>query len=204
MIRGVIFDADGTLLDSIGFWESTVFDILRISGVTDAPPELIETLTPMTMVQGAHYLRESFNVKMAAEEIIETENKRVLSFYRNEVTLIDGMRGLVNELEKAGIPMVVATATERHMIEDALRHTGILGKFKAVLSCEDIGKGKNEPDIFLKALALLETDIGSALVIDDSQVALETASAAGFMTLDMKELSCYDDKLSFLTRRHGL
>ena len=78
--------------------------------------------------------------------------------------------------------MAVASATERTMIESALEHTGILGRFKGVLSCSDVGKGKDRPDIFLKACDLLGTSPEATLVVDDSPTAIATAKKAGFRT----------------------
>ena len=179
MIKSFIFDADGTLLDSMGFWTSVVYDLAAASG---KQPEdgLIETLTPMSMVEGARYMKARYGLKMPIEQLMEEENKRVLEFYSERVELIDGMKELVELLSRRGFPMVVATATDSRLIDIALRHTGIREHFAAVLSCSDTGIGKDRPDIFLRACELMGTKPDETLVTDDSPIALECAQKAGF------------------------
>ena len=110
------------------------------------------------------------------------ENRRVLEFYKTKVTLHSAIHEYVEELYANKTPMAVASATERTMIEAALEHTGILDRFKGVLSCSDVGKGKDQPDVFLKACELINTSPAETLVVDDSPTAIETAKKAGFQT----------------------
>lgn len=187
-VRGVIFDADGTLIDSMGFWGQTVFDIIAFAGVKDPEEGLIELLTPMSMYEGAVYMKENYGIPMDIDEIMREENRRVLEFYSTRVELCAGMGGLVSSLREHGIPMTVASATERRMIETALRHTGILGEFEAVLSCSDVGQGKDSPTIFLKACEIMGTKPENTVVVEDSSTAIETAGNVGFMTFDVRSL----------------
>ena len=186
-ICGVIFDADGTLLDSMGFWAQTVFDIIAFAGVKDPEDGLIELLTPMSMYEGAVYMRDNYAIPMDIDEIMNEENRRVLEFYSTRVELRSGMRELVSNFKAHGIPMTVASATERNMIETALTHTGILGEFEAVLSCSDVGQGKDQPTIFLRACEIMGTKPENTVVIEDSSTAIETARNAGFMTFDVRD-----------------
>ncbi len=183
MSAGVIFDADGTLLDSMGFWTSTVYDIVAMSGVDEPEPGLIEKLTPMSMYEGAVYMKENYGIKMSVEEMIEEENRRVLEFYTTKVTLRPGMEELTAGLLERGIPMVVASATDRSMIESALAHTGIRSRFGAVLSCSDVGVGKDRPEIFLKACEIMGTKPENTLVVEDNPTAVNTAKNASFRTV---------------------
>ena len=90
--------------------------------------------------------------------------------------------------------MVLASATAKHFIEIALDKRGIRKYFKAVLSCSDIGKGKEHPDIFLEALREIGTDIEETFVFEDSYVALETASAAGFKTVGIYDRYAFEQE----------
>ncbi len=183
MIEGVIFDADGTLIDSMPFWTSTVYDIIRIAGI-EPSDDLIDLLNPMSMAEGARYLHDNIGIEMSVDEIIEQENARVLEFYQNEVEMLPNMRELLDCLSAHGIPMVIASATESALIKAALAHTGITDKFKAVLSCSDVGHGKDKPDVFLKACGILGLSPGKTAVVEDSPTARETARRAGFVVVD--------------------
>ena len=182
MINGIIFDADGTLLDSMGFWKNTVFDIIAMAGVGEPEPGLIEKLTPMSMYEGAVYMKERYGIEMPVDELIDRENMRVKVFYKSEVTLCPGMGELVEKIAEIGLPMTVATATDREMIEYGLRRTEIIEKFKSVISCSDVGVGKESPDIFLHACNVMVTTPECTLVVDDSPRAIATAKSAGFQT----------------------
>ena len=194
MIGGVIFDADGTLIDSMGFWTSTVFDIIAMSGI-EPEDGLIATLTPMSMIEGAEYMKAHYDIPMTVEEMVERENSLVHTFYKTQVTLRPGVLETVERLAERGIPMVVASATERGMIESALRHTGILGRFRAVLSCSDVGSGKDKPDIFLEACRILGTSPSETLVVEDSPTAVATAKAAGLQTMLIGEEEAMNDRI---------
>jgi beta-phosphoglucomutase-like phosphatase (HAD superfamily) len=92
------------------------------------------------------------------------------------------------------IPMVLASATAKTFIEIALNTHGMHKYFRAVLSCSDIGKGKEYPDIFLAALKILGTDMEDTFVFEDSYVALETASAAGFKTVGVYDRYAFEQE----------
>ena len=156
-IQGVIFDADGTLIDSMGFWNSTVFDLLEEFGVTP-DDDLLKLLIPMSMYEGAVYLKNRFSLPVSPEEFIRRENLIVEKFYSESVKLKNGLQELLDLLAEANIPMAVASATDKHLIEKALAHNNIRSYFKAVISC-------------------------STAVIEDSPNALATAKKAGYIAV---------------------
>ena len=83
--------------------------------------------------------------------------------------------------------MCVATATDRFLIEAALKRNGILSYFEDVLTCEEVGAGKNEPIIYEKALELLGTDKSDTLVFEDAHYAIVTAKKAGFKIVAIQD-----------------
>lgn len=181
MIKGIIFDADGTLLDSMKFWDSTVYYQLSLFGISQTD-ELIEILTPMSMREGAEYLKNRYNLSVSIEKIIQEENKMVEEFYTNSVQLRKGTLDLLNFLSEKNIPMAVATATDSDLIEKALEHTGILSFFKSIISCSDVGEGKTSPKVFFNACEVMGTSVNETLVVEDSLTALLTAKKFGFKT----------------------
>ena len=181
-IQGIIFDADGTLLDSMEFWDNTVYDLLAEFGVA-AEDDLIKILTPMSMYEGAVYLKNKYSLDVSPEEFIERENRIVERFYSQSVKLKRGVKELLLKLSEMNIPMSVASATDRDLIEHALRCNGILDFFKAIVSCSDVGEGKSSPAVYHKARSYLGTTVSATAVIEDSPKALNTAKQAGYITV---------------------
>ena len=180
MITGAIFDADGTLLDSMSVWDTIGEDYLRGIGYT--PREnLSETFRSMSLLQAARYYQNEYGVRLSVEEIMSGVNELLERFYRDEVLLKPGARGFLRELSARGVRLCVATATERPLVEAALRRCGVLGYFDGVLTCTDVDSGKDKPLIYRRALRCVGEDRPSSVVVfEDALHALRTAKADGF------------------------
>lgn len=182
MLKGVIFDADGTLLNSMEFWDSTVVDLIKSTGVTP-DNKLTEILTPMSMVEGAEYIKREYNLPFSVEEIINEENKVIENFYFNNVEMRRGTVDFLEYLKNNHIPATVATATDKYLIVRALKHLGIIDYFKNVISCTDIGEGKSSPKVYIECCNIMNTIPSETLVVEDSLSALTTAKNTGFKTM---------------------
>ncbi len=179
MIQGVIFDADGTLLDSTAMWMSAGERYLNTIGV-QAEPTLGARLFAMSIQDSIQHLKTHYQLAQTTEEILEGIHKTIWDFYRHEVTLKPGARELLLFLKQQGIPMALATATDRPLIEDALRHTNIFSYFQAIFTCSEVGCGKDKPDIYLQACTALGGDRPNTWVLEDALHGVKSAKAAGF------------------------
>ena len=184
MLKGVIFDADGTLLKSMEFWDSVAVDLIKAAGVT-LDDRLTEILTPMSMTEGAEYIKSEYNLPFSVEEIINEENKIVEDFYFNRVKMRGGTVEILEYLKANDIPVIIATATDRYLIAGALKQLGIYDYFKDVISCSDIGEGKASPKIYFECCNIMKTRPFETLVAEDSLMALTTAKNAGFKTMSV-------------------
>lgn len=178
-IKGVIFDLDGTLIDSMSIWETLGEDYLLNRGIT---PEkgLNEKFESMSMVQAAEYYRANYGISDSVEIIIADINHMIENFYTNDVQAKNGVISMLKELQDRGVKMCIATATESYLAEEALKLTKMDGYFSHILTCTEIGFGKDSPVIFEEALKIIGTTKEETLVFEDAFHAIETAKAAGF------------------------
>ena len=178
--KGAIFDADGTLLDSMSVWDTLGEKYLRKKGIV---PEknIRETIKNMSLPQAAVYFQTAYGITDAEDKIIEDINGIAASFYINEVKLKEGVKTVLDKLKQKNVKMCVATATDKGLIEKALERNGIRDYFEAVLTCTDVGAGKDEPVIFRKAGQLLGTAKEDTIVIEDALYAVKTAKEDGFL-----------------------
>ena len=182
MLKGAIFDLDGTLLDSMFIWETIGEDYLRTLG-KEPHEDLQETLMTLTLEEAAEYYRGYYGVTLSVKEIVDGVNTMVEGIYRTRVALKHGVADYLRWLKENGTPMCIATVTDRYLVEETLERLGILQYFSEIFTCAEVGYGKDKPIIYRKALEHLDTAKNETYVFEDSLFALKTAKADGFTTV---------------------
>lgn len=178
-LQGAIFDVDGTLLDSMFIWDTLGIDYLISLGKTPRPG-LKERLRPMSMDQVAKLFIEEYAVERTAEEIRSDVEKIIERYYFEVVEPKPGALEFLAWVKQQGIRTCVVTASVRYVVEAALQRTGLMPYLDTIFICDEFGKAKNEPDIFLHAMDWLGTDLEHTWVFEDVFLAVETAKHAGF------------------------
>lgn len=187
-IKGAIFDLDGTLLDSMHAWENVARDYILGRGMIPRPG-LREAVRPLSLLQVAEYFRAEYNVPGELQEIMDGVNKVIEGFYFEKAVLKPGAMELLSSLERQGVRMCIATATDRYLVEAALKRNGILSYFSGIITCTETGCGKDRPEIFHKALKLLGTAKEETAVFEDAHYAVKTAREAGFWVVGVYDPS---------------
>ena len=185
-INGAIFDMDGTLVDSLSFWGFMWHEVgKKYLGVDDFTPDEAVDKRVRTMIynDAMAWVKEIYNIPGETEDFINFTLDGVEDFYRNVAMPKEGAVELLEYLTASGIKICLASATEMKYINIALEAHGLRKYFDAVLSCDDIGIGKDKPDIYILAAEALGEECAELCVVEDSFVALETAKAAGFKTV---------------------
>lgn len=157
MIQGAIFDLDGTLLDSMSIWDTIGEDYLRSLGI-ETRENLRETFKTFTLEQSAWYYREHYGVTLSVTEIIDGINDMVENYYIEIVPLKPGVKEFLTNLHNRGVKMCIATVTDRHLVEAALKRCGVREFFSEIFTCAQIGKSKEDPAIYHEALEHLGTE----------------------------------------------
>ena len=179
MIKGAIFDIDGTLLDSMPIWENAGARYLATLGIK-AKPDLKERLDALSLPEGAIYMQKEYGLSVSAEDILEGVNQVVKDFYYKEAVMKPGAYALVKRLKENGVKLIIATATDKEMAKAALIRNGIWQDFMGMITCEEAGAGKTSPKVFELARQKLGTKKEETWVFEDSLYAVKTATEAGF------------------------
>lgn len=192
-LQSAIFDMDGTLLDSMHIWHDLGPCMLWKQGLTPGP-DLHEKLKTMTLRQGAAYCKDAYHMPQSVEEIVELIESQITDFYHNEVQAKPGVQKFLSLLKMEGVWMYVATATDRHLAEAALRHAGIDQYFRGIITCTEAGVGKESPEIFERAMRRLQSNKKDTVIFEDALHAIQTAKTAGFRVCAIYDASAEEDQ----------
>lgn len=192
MMKAAIFDVDGTILDSVGIWEEAGERYLRAIG--KEPEKMLgRILFPMTIEEGAVYIKEYYKLSQDISEIIQGVLGVIKDFYYKKALLKKGAGNFLGKLFDEKIPVAAATSGKREYVEAAFKRLGILPYFSRIFTCSEIGRGKSDPLIYLTAGEYLGEDASDIYVFEDALYALETAKAAGFRTVGVYDRYSAED-----------
>ncbi len=194
MIKGIIFDLDGTLIDSMQVWYDVDRRFLRENGVCDPPEDISDRVKKMTIDQSSELFIREFGLKCTKEYVIRRIEELVRLEYEENIPLKPFAAELLDLLDSREIPCGVATVTYSSLAEAVLRRCGIRDRFRFLLTDRDFPGGKNYPDIYIKAAELLGTEPGETLVLEDSLHCVETAKNAGFVTAAVYDRAAAADR----------
>lgn len=198
-IKGAIFDMDGTLIDSLMIWEVLwdCFGNKFLNGEKFCPSEEADkAVRTMTLKDAMNYLYDIYHIGNSGEELFDFATETMQNFYSQEVMLKKGVLEFLEHCHQNGVKMCIASATETSLIKTALKHCNIEKYFSEIFSCADIGKGKEEPDVYLMALEYLGTEKEETYVFEDSQIAIDTAHKIGICTVGIYDKYNYgQDKI---------
>jgi len=192
-IKGAIFDLDGTLIDSMPFWEHLGTEYLMQKGF-NPPGDIDETLKTMSLGQSARYLKENYPISGSEDNIIKEIISLIDNYYRLHVPLKASAIPFLDMLYENNVKMCIATATDHDLAKAALERLGVLKYFEFILTCTDVRVGKDSPGFFLKALDLLKTPKDETIVFEDALHAIKSAKAAGLSVVALYDRSSHDDQ----------
>lgn len=193
-IEGAVFDLDGTLIDSLFFWDR-LWEKLGAKYLDDPTfrpgLDMEKAVRTVTFRDASEMLYERFGFG-DAEEIYDLMHDFCIEIYRDEATFKPGAKELLDTLKARGVKMCIASASMPDLLRAIFDRFGFDDYFPKIISCADIGKGKSHPDVFLAAEAYMGTAHDATWVFEDSIVALETASKAGFKTVGVYDRHNFD------------
>ncbi|MCI9129745.1 MAG: HAD family phosphatase [Eggerthellaceae bacterium] len=179
---GVIFDCDGTLLDSMHMWHTFDDRLAERAGVTFTKADK-DYMTAATLEECGRYMHERYGIGTSAANVMDMIHDEMLSFYQKEVTPKAGAPELVRALADANIPMAVASSTPSELLRVGLARTDLDAAMLAIVSVEDVSSSKREPKVYDTARAALGTERAATWGVEDALYAIRTLNSADYRTL---------------------
>ena len=191
-IKGAIFDLDGTLLDSLWIWADIDEKFLSKRGIA-VPPDYMETVCAMEYRQTAEYSIARFGLNEQPEDLMREWSEMAVSAYENDLPLKPRAKDCIAELKARGVRLAVATSSTPEMCLPALRRNGVIDMFDAVVTTQEVGKGKSHPDVYHAAAKRLNVLPENCAVFEDAILAIKTAKNAGFYTIGVYDRFSRDE-----------
>ena len=176
--KAVIFDLDGTLVDSMWMWKAIDIEYLGRFGL-DLPPSLQKDIEGMSFSETAVYFKETFQIPDTLEEIKATWNRMAYDKYTKEVPLKKGVQKFLDYCKENGILLGIATSNSRELVDATLKALNIKEYFACVMTACEVAKGKPAPDIYLAVAEKLQAEPSRCLVFEDIEMGIMAGKNAG-------------------------
>lgn len=173
-----IFDMDGTLLDSMPYWEKVGQSYLEEKRI-EVPDNFEKLIASMTLNESAVYMKEQFGLEESVEEILEGSLRNITLSYQFEIPAKQGMKQVVKKEKDAGHIVIVLTSSEKSCVYAALKRTGMFPYFDHIYTSDEIGMGKTKPDIYQLMCQKFGVSPEETHVYEDAFFAIKSAKEAG-------------------------
>lgn len=186
-IDAVIFDMDGTIIDSMWVWKRVDEDFLRSRNI-DMPYNIQKQIEGLSFTDTAKYFKAKFSLEEDIEDIKTEWLYMVKHYYENVIPLKEGAYEFICRLKQDGKKIGLATANSRDLAEIILKRTELYDFFDTIVTCCEVERDKSFPDIFLKVANHLEVYPSRCLVFEDTLASMKGAKMAG-----MRVVAVYDE-----------
>ena len=189
---GIIFDLDGTFIDSMDVWHEVDVEFFKKRGIP-LPPDYKEKIKTMHFKSAAKYTKEEYNLPDTEEDIIEEWHSLCMEQYKTSVMLKDGAAEFIEFCKNNGLKTAYATASDDDLCTAVLQNNSVLHLFNAKTYVHEAGKDKTHPDVYLLAAEKIGVQPSKCIVVEDILIGLKSAKQAGFTVIAMYDKSSKSD-----------
>lgn len=180
MIKAVIFDLDGTLIDSEPNYFEADHKLLKEYGI-ELDLEMKKKYVGMSTQEMLEDLSRKYSFSDSIEVLAAKKNRYYMDIARSKTTVFPEMNKFLHLIKEHGYATALASGSSPEIIEEILSITQLSSLFDVVLSSEEVEKGKPEPDVFLESARRLNIRPEHCLVMEDSQYGVEAAKRASMV-----------------------
>jgi HAD superfamily hydrolase (TIGR01509 family) len=181
VVRAVVFDLDGVLVDSEGLWDTVRRGVAAEAGRV-WPAEATRAMQGMSTAEWSAYLTEVVGVPGEPAEVAATVVARMAARYDAGLPLYPGALEVVERLGRRW-PLGLASSSPRRLIDTVVHSAGLAQRFQVSVSTEEVGAGKPSPAVYQTAVQRLGVDPAQTVAIEDSSNGLRSAARAGLGVL---------------------
>lgn len=177
--QAIIFDLDGTLIDSMQLWRRVDAEFLNKRDI-EVPDDLFDHLpSGNSFIQTAQYFIDRFGLADSVESVMAEWTDMVRRHYANDVPLKPGAADLVQTIAAAGIPIGLGTSNSMELATTVLSANGIWRYFNSAVTGDMHLMGKPFPDIYLRCAQALGVPAERCLAVEDTLTGVQAAKTAG-------------------------
>lgn len=177
-IKAVLFDLDGTLVDSMWIWKDIDIEYLGKFNIA-LPEDLQSCIEGMSFTETAEYMKKRFAIPDSVETMKETWNRMAWEKYTSEVCLKEGAFTFVKHCKERDIKLGIATSNSKELVSGALQALGVYDYFDAIVTGCEVERGKPAPDVYLEAAKRCKVAPKDCLVFEDIVAGILAGKAAG-------------------------
>ena len=185
----MLFDVDGTVLNSMGAWENLGRRFLKEKGIK-VEKSINNILYPMTSLQAASYLKNHYQLNESIQEIMEAFNKDLYDYYANNVQLKEGIINVLDALKSKGYILYIATASTRELVTKSFERLNIGHYFDDMFTCNELGISKSDHQFFKLITLRLKADPRDILIFEDNSNAAKAAKKLGMKVVGVFDKHC--------------
>lgn len=193
-VAAVLWDMDGTLVDTEPYWIEREHEIVRLHGNGRWTDEHAHALVGLDLRETGRYIIEHGGIDLPVDDIVNLLLDGVIARVRQQIPWRSGARELLAELGAHGIPCALVTMSWRRFA-DAIVEALPEGSFTTIVTGDDVRRGKPHPEPYLTAAARLGVDARHCVAIEDSPTGVRAAVAAGCCTIGVPHFVGIPDDL---------
>lgn len=181
-VKAVIFDMDGTLIDSTGIWheiDKAFFDKRNM----ELPKDYAQHIVHLGLTQAAVYTKETYHLQESIQDIIKEWHDMSVDMYKYHVPLKEGALELLELFKSNNVKMAIATANDEPLYRPCIERLGIGDYFDEIADVNTAKEGKQSAKIYLDLAKKMGAEPRNTLVLEDMPTCVKTAFKSSFITV---------------------